>query len=62
MKLTLAWARTFPPSDSEGWTLTFFERESRYWVTALAGEKDEELFDRGTEMTWHWAQGADSIR
>ena len=53
MKLTLAWARTFPPSDSEGWTLTFFERESRYWVTALAGEKNEELFDRGTEVTWH---------
>lgn len=62
MKFILAWARTFPPSESEGWTLTFFERESRYWVSALAGQKDEDLFNFGTALTWHWAQGAASIR
>jgi hypothetical protein len=58
MSFTLAWARTFPPSESRGWTLTFLERESRYWVTAQAGLKDETLFSQGTESTWQWAQGS----
>jgi transposase-like protein len=34
MKCTLAWARIFPPSESEGWTVHFIERETRYWVDA----------------------------
>jgi hypothetical protein len=62
MKCTLAWARTFPPTDSEGWTLTVLERESRYWVIALAGPKDDELFRQGTEASWLWAQDAVAIR
>lgn len=62
MKCTLASARTFPPADSEGWTLTFLARESRYWVTAVAGLKDDELFRQGTETTWQWAQDAAAIR
>lgn len=62
MSFTLAWARTVPPAESSGWTLTFLERESRYWVTAQAGLKDETLFSQGTESTWQWAQGATSIR
>jgi hypothetical protein len=62
MKCTLVWARTFPPADSEGWTLTVLERASRYWVTALAGPKDDELFRQGTEASWLWAQDAFTIR
>ena len=62
MSFTLASARTFPPSERSGWTLTFLERESRYWVTAQAGRKDEALFTQGTQDTWAWAQGASTIR
>ena len=62
MSFTLASARIFPPSESCGWTLTFLERESRYWVTAQAGLKDEDLFSQGTQSTWQWAQGAEFIR
>ena len=62
MNFTLAWARTFPPSESSGWTLTFLERESRYWVTAQAGRKEETLFTQGTHDTWAWAQDAHTIR
>jgi hypothetical protein len=58
MKFTLALARTFPPSESQGWTLTFIERQSRFWVAAHAGDKDEMLFTTGTEQTWQWAQAA----
>ena len=50
------------PSERRGWTLTFLERESRDWVTAQAGLKDETLFSQGTESTWQWAQGATSVR
>jgi hypothetical protein len=38
------------------------ERESRYWVTAQAGRKDETLFTQGTQDTWAWAQDAHTIR
>lgn len=62
MRSTLALARTFPPSESEGWTIHFVERESRYWADAQAGQKREELFERGTEATWTWAKSAQFIR
>jgi hypothetical protein len=62
MNCTLASARIFPPQASQGWTLTFLERESRYWVTAQAGRKTETLFTQGTQDTWAWAQGASTIR
>ncbi|UCJ11985.1 MAG: IS1 family transposase [Phormidium sp. PBR-2020] len=51
-----------PPSQCQGWTLTFIERKSRYWVAAHAGNKDERLFTTGTEQTWQWAQAAEFIR
>jgi hypothetical protein len=41
-----------------GWTLTFLERESRYWVTAQAGRKDETLFTQAPQDTWARAQEA----
>ena len=48
MKSTLALARTFPPSESCGWTIHFIERKTRYWVDARAGVKNLTLFEQGT--------------
>ncbi|CAA9399886.1 hypothetical protein AVDCRST_MAG94-5851, partial [uncultured Leptolyngbya sp.] len=62
MRCTLASARTFPPSESPGWTIHFIERESRYWVDAQAGQKTTELFEQGTQKAWEWAKAADFIR
>lgn len=62
MSFTLASARNFPPSESGGWTLIFLKRESRYWVTAQTGLKDETLFIQGTQETWEWVQVASTIR
>ena len=62
MKSTLAWARTVPPASSQGWTIHFIERQSRYWVSAIAGHKDELLFQRGTQQAWQWAQACSYIR
>lgn len=62
MKCTLASARIFPPAESEGWTVHFIERESRYWVGAQAGLKDEQLFATSVEAAWEWVQGCESIR
>jgi hypothetical protein len=62
MRFTLAWARTFPPSESQGWTVHFIERESRYWVDAQAGQKTNQLFEQGTTRAWRWAQSATFIR
>ena len=54
----LASARTISPSKSEGWTLQFMERETRYWVEALAGPKQEALFEHGVVTAWTWANPA----
>jgi hypothetical protein len=62
MKFTLASGRTFPPSESEGWTIHCIERESRYWVEAQVGQKTNELFEKGTLKTWQWAEPATFIR
>jgi hypothetical protein len=62
MKFTLVWARTFPPSESEGWTIHFIERQSRYWVAAHAGQKNERLFTQGTAQAWQWAAPAQFVR
>ena len=56
------WARTFPPSESEGWTVQFIERETRYWVDAYAGRKDASLFEQCTATVWTWASPAQFIR
>ncbi len=34
------------------WTIHFIERRSRYWVSTIAGHKDELLFQRGTQQAW----------
>ena len=62
MRCTVASARTVPPASSEGWTIHFIERSSRYWVSAMAGYKDELLFQRGTQQAWQWAQACAYIR
>ncbi len=61
-KFILAWARTFPPSESKGWTIHFIERKSRYWAAAKAGEKTNALFEQSTVMAWQWARSARFIR
>jgi transposase-like protein len=38
------------------WTIHFTERSSRYWVSAMAGQKDDLRFQRGTQQAWQWAQ------
>jgi len=48
--------------ESEGWTINFIERESRYWVQSLAGLKNEELFELSTVKAWQWAKKSKYIR
>ena len=43
-------------SESEGWTIHFIERETRYWIAAQAGQKTNELFGQGTSIAWEWAK------
>ena len=62
MKSTPEWGRTFPPSESEGWTIHFLDRESRYWIEARAGLKDEELFKLSVKAAWDWAKPSEFIR
>jgi hypothetical protein len=62
MKSILASARTFPPERSQGWTIHFIERTSRYWVEAQAGLKDASLFEKGVKSAWDWASPSQSIR
>lgn len=49
-----------PPVAPKGgrFTLTIhlIERQSRYWVSAIAEHKDELLFQRGTQQAWQWAK------
>lgn len=61
MKPILVWARPFPPEASEGWTIHFIERQSRYWVAAQAGKKQSQLFEQGTQSGWDWANPAGCI-
>jgi hypothetical protein len=62
MRFILASARTFPPSDSAGWTIHFIERTTRYWAAATAGVKTNSLFERGTAVAWAWANPAQFVR
>jgi hypothetical protein len=62
MSFTLASARIFPPSESEGWTAHFIERESRYWIAAQVGQKTKELFEQIVAKVWDWASPAQFIR
>lgn len=51
-----------PPERSEGWTISFIERESRYWVEATAGLKDATLFEEGVKRAWEWTEPSEWIR
>ena len=62
MKSILAWARTFPPETSEGWTIHFIERNSRYWVDAQAGLKEGRIFEQVVKSVWNWAKPSQWIR
>ena len=62
MKSILAWVRTFPPSESKGWTVIFIERDSRYWSVAEAGLKSTELFAKATQSAGQWAAPSQFIR
>jgi hypothetical protein len=62
MKSILASARTFPPAASQGWTIHFIERETRYWIGATAGLKNAKLFEQGVKSAWDWAKSSTTIR
>lgn len=62
MNSTPEWVRTFPPAASEGWTISFIERQSRYWIEASAGLKDAQLFEQGVQNAWQWAAPSDWVR
>ena len=62
MKFILVWTRTFPPATSEGWTIHFVERETRYWIEAKAGLKNAKLFEQGVKSAWEWAEPSTTIR
>jgi hypothetical protein len=51
-----------PPSRSEGWTINFLERDSRYWITSIVGLKDDELFKKAVKKLWEWGKGAAILR
>ena len=54
--------RPFPPEASQGWTISFIERESRYWIEASAGLKAAQLFEQGVQRAWQWAEPSAGIR
>jgi hypothetical protein len=62
MKFTLAWGGGFSPTASQGWTIHFIERTSRYWVDAQAGVKDAVLFETGVQAAWDWANPSEGVR
>jgi IS1 family transposase len=61
MKSILAYARIFPPEASQGWTINFLERRSRYWLVAVAGKKDAALFAKATTQAWQWAKDSQFV-
>ena len=62
MSCTPAWTGIFPPEKSQGWTISFIERHSRYWLVANAGLKNTQLFKQGTQAAWQWAKECAFIR
>lgn len=42
--------------------MTSIERQSRYWVTAKVGKKDESLFEAGVQSVWQWSRSAQFVR
>lgn len=62
MSSTPELVRTFPPEESKGWTISFIERKSRYWVEARAGLKTQNLFEQGVQAAWDWSNPSEWIR
>ena len=58
---TLCRAKFFPPISHFLWTISFVERNSRYWLVAQAGHKDIQLFKQGTQAAWQWAKKCESV-
>jgi hypothetical protein len=46
------------PSESKGWTITFIENGSRYWIEAKAGMKTIDLFKQATNPSWSWTKNS----
>lgn len=42
--------------------MTTVERDSRYWVTAQVGRKEQSLFEQGVKTSWQWVAPAQFIR
>jgi hypothetical protein len=59
---TRAPSENLPPAASEGWTIHFIERTSRYWVNAQAGLKDASLFEKGVKAAWDWVSKSEWVR
>jgi hypothetical protein len=55
-------SENLPPSEPKGWTVTFIERKSRYWIEARAGDKTTELFVKATKTAVPWAKMSQYIR
>lgn len=51
-----------PASKSQGWTINFLERESRYWITSEVGLKEDALFEKALKQLWEWGKGAQTLR
>lgn len=51
-----------PSSELEGSTIHFIERETRYWIEAHGGEKNQQLFARGVKTVWEWIKDSQSIK
>jgi hypothetical protein len=47
---------------SEGWTISFIERESGYWIEASCGLKDSNLFEMGVRRAWEWSKASEFIQ
>ena len=42
--------------------MTCIERNSRYWVSAKVGQRDERLFEQGVQASWQWASTCRFVR
>jgi hypothetical protein len=42
--------------------MTCIERNSRYWVNATVGQRDEQLFEQGVQLSWQWAEACQFVR
>ena len=50
-----------PRNYPVGWTISFIERDNRYWLVANAGFKNAQLFPHRTQSAWQWAKNCVSV-